>query len=242
MRNRVLRALPWFVVFITLVAMSSHALAAESAEVQLYKQLKAFKLDGSAIKVQNLSLARDGFEMTFTGEFYFSEPAAGAVHGAVFLGQGRFRSEPKAPSEGESLKRFLNAPLVESTFTKAVLRFTDDSRQKITGEATSGATLAEAQRLATGLDEHLTRETGLNIPARLLLGIVNKENPGFFFAEFDGGSRGRFEFSGGRKARTSIAANGPKTPIELRLPEKPQKIRLDPDRWILTDKTTEKGN
>ena len=50
------------------------------------------------------------------------------------------------------------------------------------------------------------------------------------------------EFNGGRIARTSIAVTGSKRAIELRLPEKPQKVRLDPDRWILTDKTGEKGN
>ena len=47
---------------------------------------------------------------------------------------------------------------------------------------------------------------------------------------------------GNRQARTNVAANGPKTPIELRLPEKPQKVRLDSDLWILSEKTTEKTN
>ncbi|HLQ75766.1 MAG TPA: M1 family aminopeptidase, partial [Terriglobia bacterium] len=50
------------------------------------------------------------------------------------------------------------------------------------------------------------------------------------------------EFSGGRIARTTVLANGPKAPVELRLPEKPQKVHLDPDFWILTEKTSEKGN
>jgi aminopeptidase N len=49
------------------------------------------------------------------------------------------------------------------------------------------------------------------------------------------------EFSGGRVARTVVNAIGPKTPIELRLPEKPQKVRLDPDLWIPSEKTSEKG-
>jgi hypothetical protein len=49
------------------------------------------------------------------------------------------------------------------------------------------------------------------------------------------------EFSGGRQARTSIHALGPKTNIEIRLPEKPQRVRLDPDLWILSEKTSESG-
>ena len=50
------------------------------------------------------------------------------------------------------------------------------------------------------------------------------------------------EYSGGRIARTTINAHGASTPFEIRLPEKPQKVRLDPDLWILSEKTTEKGN
>ena len=51
-----------------------------------------------------------------------------------------------------------------------------------------------------------------------------------------------FEFPGNRFGRVSIATRGAKTPIELRLPEKPKSVRLDPDMWILTEKTSEKGN
>jgi aminopeptidase N len=50
------------------------------------------------------------------------------------------------------------------------------------------------------------------------------------------------EFSGGRVAKTTIHANGPRTPFEIRLPEKPQKVRLDPDLWVLSEKVTEKGS
>jgi Peptidase family M1 domain len=42
------------------------------------------------------------------------------------------------------------------------------------------------------LDGQILKETGANLSARQLVSIVNKESPGFFFAEFDGGKRGRF--------------------------------------------------
>jgi hypothetical protein len=51
-----------------------------------------------------------------------------------------------------------------------------------------------------------------------------------------------FEFPGNRMARLTLNARGPKTAIELRLPEKPQRVRLDPDLWILSEKTSEKAN
>ena len=34
--------------------------------------------------------------------------------------------------------------------------------------------------------------TGANLPARIALSMVNQEKPGFFFATFEGGKRGRF--------------------------------------------------
>jgi len=48
------------------------------------------------------------------------------------------------------------------------------------------------------------------------------------------------EFSGGRTARAVLPARGPATPVQLRLPEAPQKVELDPGKWILSLKTSEK--
>lgn len=185
--RRFLRSL--FVCF--LLTLPVLAFAADPTPEDLYKELKAFKLGQMSVKVQDFTLDRDSLRFVFTGDFYFSESAAG-IYGAVFLGQGRFQSEPRLVSEAESIKRFLNTTTVESTFTKAVLRFTDDTYQKLAGQPAGAAAPKEAQELATDLDDHLTRETGLNIAARLLLAILNKDNPGFFYAELDGGSRGRF--------------------------------------------------
>jgi aminopeptidase N len=49
------------------------------------------------------------------------------------------------------------------------------------------------------------------------------------------------EFSGGRVARGTVRALGLKTPVEVPLPEKPKKVKLDPDYWILSEKTSQKG-
>ena len=47
-----------------------------------------------------------------------------------------------------------------------------------------------------------------------------------------------FHFSGGKIARGTIGARGAKTPINLKLPEPPEKVELDPELWVLSDKTT----
>ncbi len=46
----------------------------------------------------------------------------------------------------------------------------------------------------------------------------------------------RISFGSNRFATGTIAAYGPTTPIQLKLPMKPEKIEIDPDKWILADK------
>jgi hypothetical protein len=45
-----------------------------------------------------------------------------------------------------------------------------------------------------------------------------------------------------RRARGTVHALGLKTNFQIRLPAKPSKVELDPQRWALSDKTSTKGN
>jgi hypothetical protein len=45
-------------------------------------------------------------------------------------------------------------------------------------------------------------------------------------------------FDKNQEARTVVAANGPTTQVQLKLPMRPRKIELDPHSWILSEKTT----
>jgi aminopeptidase N len=47
-----------------------------------------------------------------------------------------------------------------------------------------------------------------------------------------------FHFQGGRVSRGAVAVLGPRTPINIKLPLRPEKVELDPELWILSDKTT----
>jgi len=169
------------------------ARAQESSLLGTYDQLKAFRLGQRTVRVENFALARDRLQMTFSGTFYLAEPVDGKVYGTVFLGNGELRSEPWSLFEKENLKRLLKQEVVEATFTKAVLRFTDDTAALLATKTTvDGAAPPEAQALASELEERLVRETGLNLSARLLLAIATNDTPGVFFAQFDGGNRDRF--------------------------------------------------
>ena len=193
MKRRLWRYSRCLLIFLVLMATPRTTPAAVNSAVELYKQIKAFNLAGSSFHLENFTLDRDALQFVLTGDIYFSEPIDGNVYGGVFIGQGAFKSEGKNVWEKASIKRFLNSGTVESTFTKAVFRFTDDTFAKFAGQPSAGSAPSEAQRMASTLEEHLIRETGLNLDARLLQAVVNNDDPGVFFAEVDGGNHGRFD-------------------------------------------------
>ncbi|MFQ5926633.1 MAG: M1 family metallopeptidase [Terriglobia bacterium] len=175
------------------VALPATDAASEPAPMELYERLKAFALGGEAVRVEKLVLKRDRIEMRFTGEFYPAEPIAGRVYGVVFLGKGQLRVEPWSLFEKENVRRFLKADVVEVTFTRAVLRFSDDTYERVAAGAPAKPTARDrAQKLAAELEKRLVRETGLNLSARLALAVLNQDEPGVFFGQFDGGKPGRF--------------------------------------------------
>ncbi|MDX6693581.1 MAG: hypothetical protein QOF02_1184 [Blastocatellia bacterium] len=173
-------------------AFAQENLSAQGKEV--YNQLKAAALTGGSAEAKGLTLKRDRAVMTFDGVFYFAAPVEGRVTSAVFIGQGSFRADvPPSEFEKENIRRLLGTDTVDSDFKTAVLRFTDDTFEQLgRNRQAGGAANDRAQKLASEIDGRILKETGANLSARLALSILNNEKPGFFFANFDGGSRGRF--------------------------------------------------
>ena len=190
-----------------LLETTAHAqenLSAKGREV--YDQVKAFQLAGAA-EARGLTLKRDRAVMTFSGTFYFAATVEGRVTGAVFIGDGTFRAEvPPSDFEKENVKRLLGTDIIESDFRTAVLRFTDDTAERLGLKAQEGGQAGErAQKLASELNPRILKETGANLAARVALSLLNDEKPGFFFANFDGGSRGRFSLLLDHQNRIPVA-------------------------------------
>ena len=165
----------------------------ELSPMALYEELKTFELEGRALRLENLALDRDRIHLTFTGDLYFAKPVGGKVYGAVFLGEGRLRVKGWSVFERENIKRFLKSEMVESTFSSAVLRFTDDTYERLVVDTpAAGTRWKEAQKLAVELEDRLVQETGLNLSARLAQAVKNRDQPGVFFGQFDGGKWKRF--------------------------------------------------
>jgi len=45
-------------------------------------------------------------------------------------------------------------------------------------------------------------------------------------------------YSGGKLGYGTVAVQGKRTPINIKLQQRPEKIELDPDLWVLSDKTS----
>jgi hypothetical protein len=45
-------------------------------------------------------------------------------------------------------------------------------------------------------------------------------------------------FAGGKTARGTVAVMGSRSPISIRLAQQPVKVELDPELWILSEKTS----
>ena len=160
---------------------------------EFYDQLKSFSLGGGSATVSNLVLNRDRAQMTFTGTFYFATPVEGRVTGAVFIGEGKFTTQlPPSDFEKDNVKRLLHADRVESDFGTAVLRFSDDTFEQLGQTPAAAPANQSAQKLANEMEARVLKETGANLSARIALSVLNQEKPGFFYASFDGGKRGRF--------------------------------------------------
>lgn len=176
-----------------LMAPAAPAQSAATTDKDFYNQVKSFSLAGGAATVSGLVLNRDRVQLTFTGTFYFAAPIDGHVTGAVFVGDGKF-SAPVPPSdfEKENVRRLLGADSVDSDFRTAVLRFSDDTFEQLGQKPALAPVDQTAQKLANEMDARVMKETGANLSARIAVSILNQEKPGFFFAGFDGGKRGRF--------------------------------------------------
>ena len=160
----------------------------------VYQHIRSFQLTGGKVEVSGLVLKRDRTEMTFTGSLYFAAPIAGKVTGAVFIGQGKFKADlPPDNFEKLNANRLLGVTdTIESDFKTAVLRFSDDTFEALGQTLNELPAAPEASSLASENDSRIIKETGANLSARIAASIFNNEKPGFFFASFDGGKRGRF--------------------------------------------------
>jgi Peptidase family M1 domain len=164
----------------------------------LYQQLQNSSVLEESVHLENAVLRRDRVTITFTnGTVYFSPLVAGKVRSAVFIGSGSVQATPPPVAfERDNVRRLLKADDISADFKTAVLRFTDDTAGELlkSGFLQSVAVSEQAAHLAADLAPRLLKETGMNVAARQMGSILNRETPEVFLVQFDGGKRGRFTY------------------------------------------------
>ena len=95
----------------------------------LYQALNDLRVNPEQVyDVQDIKLRRGPVSITLSrGKLAFLSPLQDRVTGAVFMGNGHVITTPRDPAERLSMARFLDVPLLDESFSRAILRFTDDT-------------------------------------------------------------------------------------------------------------------
>jgi hypothetical protein len=110
----------------------------------LYEALNALRVDSARVyPVRDLALRRDVVSLSFSdGKIGFLQSLDGRVSGAVFTGHGHVIALPPDAGERRSLAQYIGVPIIDQTFTKAYLRFTDDSAAELAHQIESNGDVA----------------------------------------------------------------------------------------------------
>jgi hypothetical protein len=177
------------------VLLAASAAAAQDSPHQVFQALNALRVDSDRVYfIRDIHLRRDAVRLAFDeGKLAFLKPYQGRITGAVFVGRGRVVVMPRDPAEKQSLAHYLGAPLLDQAFTRAYLRFTDD-----TGESLLRQLEDEAVRPArdVGFAEIWDSTLGnlnLSHSLRILADLVSENSRPYFYAGLIGEVSGPFD-------------------------------------------------
>jgi hypothetical protein len=99
----------------------------------LYQALNELRVNPEQVyDVQDIKLRRGPVSITLSrGRLAFLSPLQDRITGAVFMGNGHVIATPRDPAERLSMARFLDVPLLDESFSRALLRFTDDTGDQL---------------------------------------------------------------------------------------------------------------
>jgi len=152
--------------------------AMPAADDAVYRVLRDAGLADARV-VENIVLRRDNGILTLkTGNIGFTAPVEGRETVAVFSGEGSFVFDPVMAVEKEHVKGILGQELVEETFDRALLCFTDHTAGEIRGQAKTKVANARLDEILKDFRKHLRTESRENVEAELLADVDNPGQPG----------------------------------------------------------------
>jgi Peptidase family M1 domain len=121
----------------------------------LYQALNTLRPDPNRVyNIKLLTLRRDVINFTFEeGKLAFLQSLGGRTTGLVFAGRGHAIAIPHDPGERRSLAQFTGVPILDEAFSRAYLRFDDDTAAEIAAElARTGDTATTDRDFAENWD------------------------------------------------------------------------------------------
>ena len=159
------RALIWVCGVVAILAASRSAaqnappvpIAAQSSAPQaakasgsgdaraLYDELNGLVVDPAQVyPVKDLTLSRDVITISLAdGTIGFLQALDGRVSGAVFNGHGHVVALPRDAGERRSLSQYIGVPILDQSFDKAYLRFTDATAAELHRQIGSNGDVAK---------------------------------------------------------------------------------------------------
>lgn len=162
---------------------------------ELLQKLNALRVDATQVyRVRELTLRRDAVRIALDeGKLAFLAAQDGQITGAVFSGQGRIIVVPRDPVEKGSLARFLGAPLLDESFSRAYFRFTDNTAAELRVQLSRAGAQPFAEPSFAEDWNQVVANLNPRHSLRILADLLAKEPQPYFFAGLAGDGSGAFD-------------------------------------------------
>ena len=207
-----------------------------SEGMAIYQELARFQLSGASAPAENVVLKHDRAQMSFSGTFYFDTAVAGKVRGAVFVGSVH-ADVPSSPAEQDNLRRMLHADAVDANFMAVANEHFATTALAKTYQIKDLSWFFRQWVYEYSLPSYDFSYWVQKLPdgTAMVHGTVYQRNaPPNWFMPLPLVVR----LGKDRMSRGLVMAAGPGRPATLHVPAPPESIELDPDRWVLSEKTT----
>jgi peptidase M1-like protein len=188
---------PWHRAFLSaiLALAAGSAWGAARSPHEIFQALNALQVDRAQIyTVNDLHLRRGSVNLIFSdGVLGLLQSYDGRVTGIVFSGRGHVNANPRDSAEKRSLAHFLGVPLLDQNFSRAYMRFDDDSAGEILGQLRrSSAHPISADDFAANWDKSIVN-LNPDQSTRLLMDWEAETPVPFFYAELLDDRLGAFD-------------------------------------------------
>ncbi len=161
----------------------------------LYDQLNGLKVDPARVyPVRDLTLVRDVITISLAdGTIGFLQALDGRVSGAVFNGHGHVVALPRDAGERRSLAQFIGVPILDQSFDKAYLRFTDATAAELERQIESNGDAAITDKAFVESWDKLVPGLAPSQSLRTMMDWLSSDPLPYFYALMEGSRYGAFD-------------------------------------------------